>query len=203
MSLPDSLNALFITILVLLGGYQIYLLPQKYQLRKYFNLNTALDDLIPFRPRWVWAYCFLYYPFLASVILTMTDLRHFSFVITSFILLLVLQVLLAFLIPVKTPDSWRSYDPDNSRSEKFLSNLQIVDQGGNCFPSMHVSAVFLTLFHILANISDWLTPWTGVMFVAAFLISASTVFTKQHFVLDIPGGIVLAGFVFWLFQQVY
>lgn len=203
MILLDSLNALFITILVLMGAYQIYLLPQKYHLRKPLSLNTALDDLIPFRPRWVWAYCFLYYPFLVSVILTMDDLRHFSFVITSFIVLLVLQVLLAFLVPVKTPASWRSYDPDNSRSEKFLSSLQIIDQGGNCFPSMHVSAVFLTLFHILANISDWLTIWTGLMFVAVLLISASTVFTKQHYVLDIPGGISLAGFVFWLFQQVY
>lgn len=203
MSLLDSLVALFITILVLVGGYQLYLLPQKYQLRKYWNLNTALDDLIPFRPRWVWAYCFLYYPFLVSVILTTNDLRHFSFVITSFILLLVSQVFLAFLMPVKTPESWRDYDPDNSRSEKFLSNLQIIDQGGNCFPSMHVSAVFLTLFHILANISDWLTLWTGVMYAAVVLISVSTVFTKQHYVLDIPGGIALAGLVFWLFLQVY
>lgn len=203
MNILDSLVALFITIFVLTGGYQVYLLPQKHQLRKPLDLNTTVDDWIPFKPRWVWAYCFLYYPFLVSVILTMNDLRHFSYVITSFILLLILQVLVAFLIPVKTPDSWRNYDPDNSRSEKFLSNLQIIDRGGNCFPSMHVSAVFLTLFHILANVSDWLNPWIWLMFAVTLLISVSTVFTKQHYVVDIPGGIALAGFVFWLFQMVY
>jgi membrane-associated phospholipid phosphatase len=39
--------------------------------------------------------------------------------------------------------------------------------------------------------------------VVAVLISASTVLTKQHYVLDIPGGVVLAGFVFWMFQLMY
>lgn len=67
---------------------------------------------------------------------------------------------------------------------------------------MHISAVFMSSFHILANTSDWLSPWIGLMVLVAVLISASTVFTKQHYVLDIPGGIALAGFVFWLFQIV-
>lgn len=202
MSLTDSLIALFITIFVLAGGYQLYLLPQKYRIRRSVNFHTAIDILIPFRPNWVWAYSFLYYPLLFSVILTMQDLRQFSFVIMSFMVMLVLQVVIAFIVPVKTPDGWRSYDPENSRSEKFLFKLQAVDQGGNCFPSMHISAVFLSLFHILANTVDWLSPWIGLMVLVAVLISASTVFTKQHYVLDIPGGIALAGFVFWLFQLV-
>lgn len=200
MSLIDSLIALFITIFVLTGGYQFYLLPQKHHLRKPVDLHTSLDDRIPFRPNWVWVYSFLYYPLLCSVILTMDDLRQFSFIITSFILLLVLQIVVAFMIPVKTPESWRSYDPQNSRAEKFLSRLQAFDQGGNCFPSMHVSAVFLSLFHILANTSDWTTPWIYLMILVALLISASTVLIKQHYILDIPGGIALAGFVYWLFH---
>lgn len=203
MSLIDSLIALFITIFVLTGGYQFYLLPQKHHLREPLSFHTVLDDWIPFRPGWVWAYSFLYYPFLFSVILTMDGIRHFAYVLMSFILSLLLQVVLAFLIPVKTPDSWRSYDPENSRSEKFLFRLQAIDRGGNCFPSMHVGAVFLSSFHILANTSDWLGPWMYLMFVVALLICASTVFTKQHYFLDIPGGIALAGFVFWLFQLVY
>jgi membrane-associated phospholipid phosphatase len=200
MSLTDSLIALFITIFVLIGGYQIYLLPQKYRFFKTVNLHTRLDAAIPFRPNWVWTYSCLYYPLLCSVILTLDSLRQFSHVIMSFIALLLLQVVLAFLIPVKTPDLWRSYDPKNSRSAQFLSRLQAYDQGGNCFPSMHVSAVSLSLFHILANSRDWFTPWTALMIVIAILISASTVLIKQHYVLDIPGGIALAGFVFWVFQ---
>ena len=203
MNLTDSLIALFITIFVLAGGYQLYLLPQKYRIRKSVDFHTFIDILIPFRPNWVWAYSFLYYPLLFSVILTMQDLRQFSFVIMSFIVMLILQVVIAFLVPVKTPGAWRSYDPENSRSEKFLFKLQAVDQGGNCFPSMHISAVFLSLFHILANTSDWLSPWIGLMFLVAMLISASTVFTKQHYFVDIPGGIALAGCVFWLFQRAY
>jgi membrane-associated phospholipid phosphatase len=203
MSLSDSLIALFITIFVLIGGYQIYLLPQNYKFFKSVDLHTALDAAIPFRPNWVWAYSCLYYPLLCSVILTLDSLRQFSHVIMSFIVLLVLQVVLAFLVPVQTPEVWRAYDPENSRSERFLSRLQAFDQGGNCFPSMHVSAVFLSLFHILANTPDWFTPWILMMVVVAVLISASTVLTKQHYVLDIPGGVVLAGFVFWMFQLMY
>lgn len=199
----DNIIAIVITVFVITGAYQFYLIPQNQQIRKTREIWTFIDHKIPFRPRWVWVYTMLYYPFFFSVILTIDSFRHYAYVILSFTFLLIFQVAIAFLVPVKTPASWRDYDPGNSISEKFLSILQSVDRGGNCFPSMHVAIVSLSLCHIWANASDWLGVWFIFVILAALLICASTVFTKQHFFLDIPAGAVLGGFVYWLFVLIY
>lgn len=203
MNLFENLISIFITILVISGAYQVYLIPQKITFRTALDFTTPIDDLIPFRPRWVWVYSMLYYPFFFSVILTLDDFRHYAFVITSFMLLLIFQLILAFIFPVKTPPSWRDFDPQNSRSEKLLSSMQTYDKGGNCFPSMHVGVVSLSSFHIWANSADWLGLWIYLVVFGALLISASTVLIKQHVFVDIPAGFALAGVVFLIFLQIY
>lgn len=203
MEFLDKIIAVIITALVITGAYQIYLIPQNYPIRKIQDISISLDRKIPFKPIWVWVYTIIYYPFFFSVIFTLDSFQHYAYVILSFTFLLLLQTAIAFLIPVKTPDDWRGYNSENSRSEKFLSVLQSVDQGGNCFPSMHVAIVSLSVCHIWANASDWLGPWFVCVVAIALLICASTVFTKQHFFLDIPGGMALGGFVYWLFVLIY
>ncbi|MEP0521665.1 MAG: phosphatase PAP2 family protein [Hyphomicrobiales bacterium] len=203
MSFLDSLILIVITVFVITGAYQIYLLPQNFPNRKARQMSLSFDEKIPFKPVWVWVYTLVYYPFFFSVIFTLDSFRHYAYVILSFTFLLLLQTAIAFLVPVKTPDNWRAYDPENSLSEKFLSILQSVDRGGNCFPSMHVAIVSLSVCHIWANAGDHLGIWFVFVFLVALLICASTVFTKQHFVLDIPAGAVLGGFVYWLFVLIY
>lgn len=203
MDIFDKIIAVIITALVITGAYQIYLIPQSISIRKTVNFPEIFDHKIPFKPKWVWVYTLLYYPFFFSVILTLDSFEHYAYAILSFTILLLLQVAIAFLIPVKTPEEWRAYDPENSWSEKFLSILQSVDRGGNCFPSMHVAIVSLSVCHIWSNASDWLGAWFAAVIAIALLICASTVFTKQHFVLDIPGGAALGGFVYWIFLLIY
>lgn len=203
MEFLDKIIAVVITALVITGAYQIYLIPQNNPIRKTREIFISIDERISFKPHWVWVYTVLYYPFFFSVIFTLDSFKHYAYVILSFTFLLLIQVAISFLIPVKTPDEWREYNPENSLSEKVLSILQSVDRGGNCFPSMHVAIVSLSVCHIWANAADWLGLWFVFVVVIALLICASTVFTKQHFFLDIPGGMALGGFVYWLFVLVY
>lgn len=199
----DLVAAVSITILLIIGGYQVYFMPQRAPMRRPVQLMTWIDEKIPFRPRWVWVYSFLYYPFIVSVILTLDDFRHYAFTVLSYIILLMLQVIIAYLLPVKTPPSWRTYNPRNSLSERFLSVVHHYDSGGNCFPSMHCAVATLTALHLLANIGTGNAFLSSIVIISTLLIFVSTVFTKQHFILDIPAGAALAGIVYWLYQLIY
>lgn len=199
----DWSAALLIAVLLIIGGYQIYFLPQRYRLRDPVSLMTSLDRRIPFRPRWVWVYSGLYYPFIVSIIATLEDFRHYAFTALSFILLLCAQLVIAFLWPVKTPSTWREFDPTNSRSEKFLALVHRYDKGGNCFPSMHVAVAALAACHLLANLGNSAPLVSVSVIVVTLLILISTVFTKQHFLADLPAGLLLGASIYWVFMVIY
>ncbi len=199
----DWLTAFAIAILMIVGGYQFYFLPQKYKFRRPQSLITPIDRVIPFRPAWVWVYSGLYYPFILSIIVTIDDFRHFSYTAFNFFLLLVVQIFIAFIVPVKTPDSWRQFDPNNSVSERFLSLVHHYDKGGNCFPSMHVAVAMLAALHLFVNIGHENGFLSALVVVGTGLILLSTLFTKQHFFMDIPAGACLAIIVFWAHFHIY
>lgn len=199
----DWTAALLIAVLLIVGGYQVYFLPQRYRLRNPISLMTSLDSRIPFKPRWVWVYSGLYYPFIISIIATLDDFRHYAFTALSFIILLCAQLVIAFFWPVQTPPTWREFDPNNSISEKFLALVHRYDDGGNCFPSMHVAVAILAACHLLANLEDGSPLLSGSVIVATVLILISTVFTKQHFLADLPAGVVLGAAVYWVFTVLY
>jgi membrane-associated phospholipid phosphatase len=96
------------------------------------------------------------------------------------------------MFPVAVPRSWRSINGNQSISTKFLSLVQRFDARTNCFPSMHVSVATLTAFHISLN-QPLSAPW---IFLFPLFISMSALFTKQHYFLDLPAGMLLGWLVF-------
>ncbi len=197
--LGEVIVALSLAALLILGGYQVYFLPQKYPWKAPRALLTTIDKRIPFWPKWVWVYSLLYYPFLLSIILTLKDFRHYALTAFSFFILLICQVLMAYTFPVKTPTHWRSYNPENSISERFLALVHSFDAGGNCFPSMHVGVAVLASLHLVSNIGSENLYLCAVTALSAVLILLSTLFTKQHYIADLPAGAALGSVVFWLF----
>lgn len=60
---------------------------------------------------------------------------------------------------------------------------------------MHVSVAMLTALHAL--------PTLGVAaFLFPVLIALSCIFTKQHYLIDLPAGAALGGFAYWLYLLV-
>ena len=202
-SIPDAVVAFCLAALLIVGGYQIYFLPQRYPLRASTNLLLSIDSRIPFRPGWVWIYSFLYYPFIVSTILTIRDFRQFAYICINFLILLIIQVTIAFLFPVRTPPQWRSYDPASSLSTRFLAVVHSVDKGGNCFPSMHIAVATLSALHTASNLLPFYGLWSYAVIILPGLIGLSTVFTKQHYILDIPAGGILGYAVFSLHPLIY
>ena len=64
----------------------------------------------------------------------------------------------------------------------------------NCFPSMHVSLVFLGLFVIKMYRPDLLRYYL----VWAIAIALSTLLVKQHYIVDVLAGGVLGSLIGWV-----
>lgn len=183
---------LVMTVFLIFGVYQFYFWCQRHPVVACRRFTAPLDERIPFRPRWAWIYSFLYYPAIVYLNWTVTSPRHFNHLAMSFFILLVGQMAFFLFFPVETPTHWRNMNPGRTWSEKFLLFVRRFDAPSNCFPSMHVSVAMLTAMHAQAQLGP-------LVFLFPALIALSCVFTKQHYLLDLPAGAALG----WGAYQVF
>ncbi len=192
----DRILQLVLSVFLIVGVYQFYFWCQRNSLGEPRELRLPIDDRIPFRPRWVWIYSFLYYPVIIAINWSVASTRHFLYVAISYLLLLALQMAFFTLVPVATPLEWRTCNLKRGRSERFLAFVQSFDSRSNSFPSMHTSVATLTAFHLY--------PVAGPAIICfPVLIGISCLFTKQHFVVDLPAGAALGWLVFGIFKALY
>jgi membrane-associated phospholipid phosphatase len=88
----------------------------------------------------------------------------------------------------------------------FLSSLvQIIyrnDEPFNCFPSIHVYTTSLMVVGILN--STFRNKWNVlVISIISILINLSTLFVKQHVILDVVSGVGLAILIYPIFDLIY
>jgi membrane-associated phospholipid phosphatase len=192
MKITDYAVNLVLSVFLIVGVYQFYFWCQRNHLTAPRELRLRLDDWIPYWPSWVWIYSCIYYPLILYLNFVMESPRHFTHVAVSYMLLLGLQMAFFVLFPVTTPEHWRSFNRQRTLSERFLARVQRFDARSNSFPSMHVSVAMLTSLHLL--------PYLGALsFAFPLLIALSCLFTKQHYVLDLPAGAALGWFAHGLY----
>ena len=196
MQTSDRIIQLVISVFLIVGVYQFYFWCQRNHATPPREFRLPIDDCIPYRPRWVWIYSFLYYPVIVAINWTVTSPRHFLYVAISYMLLLGFQMVFFLLLPVATPVEWRTGVTGRGRSEQFLAFVQSFDARSNSFPSMHTSVATLTALHLYPNVGP-------MVFAFPVLIGLSCLFTKQHYVVDLPAGALLGWLVFKLFQFIY
>jgi membrane-associated phospholipid phosphatase len=192
----DRVMQLIISGFLIVGVYQFYFWCQRNQINTPREFRLPIDDRIPYRPRWVWIYSFLYYPVIVAINWTVTSPRHFLYVANSYLLLLGFQMAFFMLVPVVTPLEWRTCNIGRGRSERFLAFVQKFDARSNSFPSMHTSVAMLTALHLYSGLGAW-------VFVFPVLIALSCLFAKQHYVVDLPAGALLGWGVFGVFKLIY
>jgi len=196
MPIADRIIQLVVSVFLIVGVYQFYFWCQRNFVGPTRQFRLPIDNLIPYRPRWVWIYSFLYYPVIVAMNWAVGSPRQYLYVALSYMLLLGFQMLFFTFLPVATPVEWRTCNTKRGRSERFLALVQSLDGRSNSFPSMHTSVATLTALHLLAVFGPavWLFP---------VLIGLSCLFTKQHYVVDIPAGALLGLMVFGLFTVMY
>lgn len=194
--MADRVAQLVISVFLIFGVYQFYFWAQRNPLAVRTRLlRLKIDDRIPFRPHWVWIYSFLYYPVILYITLATDSTRHFLYVAISYVLLLFVQMSFFVLFPVVTPPEWRDCNSGRNASERFLAFVQRFDAPSNSFPSMHISVAVLTALHLLPSMGP-------VIFAFPILIALSCLYTKQHYVLDLPAGAAVGWGAFHLFRLI-
>lgn len=151
-------------------------------------LETALDARVPFLPVFVLAY-FLYYPMLLLPLAAVQKPRDFYRAIGAFALMQLVAGFAFVLFPSRVIRP--SFVPEGFTGD-LLHFIYQVDTGWNAFPSLHVGHSTLVAL-ICWTYRRSLFPMAAV---GAVLIAASTVLIKQHYVVDIPGGVLLAWICF-------
>jgi membrane-associated phospholipid phosphatase len=192
MRATDYIINLVLSGVLIVGAYQFYFWCQRNAPFEARELASPIDAVIPYVPRWVWVYSFLYYPAILYVNFVLTSPTHFTQVASSYMLLLALQLPVFLAFPVRTPQSWRVPPDRRGLSERYLAFVQRFDAPSNSFPSMHTSVAMLTALHLYDR--------HGVVaFAFPALIGLSCLFTKQHYLVDIPAGAAFG----WLAHTLY
>ena len=150
------------------------------------SLFTTKDKILPPLPRSIWLYLsFFPYCFLAA--LDGGSLRRTGRLLGC----VALEAMVSYRSFLKFPSAYprptvRAEDP---RLDAAWRSLHQADPPANTFPSVHVGHSYLLALalshHLPRRHSDALLLW-------ASLITASTLTTKQHYLIDLAGGVVAA-----------
>jgi membrane-associated phospholipid phosphatase len=142
-------------------------------------------DIFPLSIGWVIPYvlCYPLWIFGIGWLVWKMDERLFRATVAGFFFTFSLGILVYLLFPTYV------VHPDISGSDilsKILLYLTILGGDYDAFPSAHIyMTVVLSLFY-----SDWYPRHKLLWLFVVVIISLSTLFTKQHYVADVIGGIV-------------
>src|SRR6266576_4941441 len=108
MTLFDRFLELWITVVLIFGGYSWYFWAQRQKFYPARFLTTRFDAWIEYDPRWVWVYAGLYYPMILLAALSMPTWQAFVYGTGCFLLLLAVQIQFFLFFPVQIPAEWRT-----------------------------------------------------------------------------------------------
>jgi membrane-associated phospholipid phosphatase len=156
-----------------------------------------IDEVVPFVPMSVWIYIseYLFFP---VVYFTCKDLVNLNKYFYSFLFLQTLSVLIFIIWPTAYPRDLFPLTHQMDSATYFVFNLlRTADTAANCCPSLHVSSVYLSAFIFL----DDQKRRFPFFFVWGSLIAASTMTTKQHYMVDVIAGFLMALATYWIFHR--
>ena len=177
--LPVYLLSFFVIERVVVTGYQ--------------PTQTWLDAYIPFCEWFVIPYC-LWYPLLVAVGLWLLwkDREGFRRYMRFLALTFFASALIWFLIP-NGQDLRPAVMPRDNPLTRLVEGLYSIDTNTNVFPSVHVVGAIGAAWAVKKTPSlERRTLLCGATAILALLICLSTLFIKQHAVLDVIGGLGLA-----------
>ena len=158
---------------------------------------SGIDRIVPFMPNTVWIYTSEYFYFVVIYIFV-KDFENANKFLYSFMALQIISVLIFWLWPTTFPRGNFPLPEDlNAVTYWLFSSVRTADTPANCAPSLHVSSCYLCSFIYLDDQREkfWF------FFLWACAIAASTLTTKQHYLIDVVLGFLMAVIVYWVFHR--
>lgn len=188
-SLFPLILAIFINTAVYEGGRMI---AGKWY---HYNMENSLDRMIPFWPPAVSVYlgCYLFWVVNYILIARQEKEDVCRFFWSDFLSRII--CLFSFLL-IPTTNVRPSVSPDGFWNQA-MRWLYCADAADNLFPSIHCLVSWFCYIGIRERRD---IPWWYKMFslVMAVMVCGSTLLTKQHVIVDVAGGVLLAEFCFYL-----
>jgi len=140
--------------------------------------------LVPYVPVFIVPYISVFVMPLVPVVIV-RDRMRFRRAVVAFVVAIIASGIVFLALPLAPP-----HPPDVGAGVfAWLTGvLYALDVPTNLFPSLHVSIAFLTAFIVGLERPRW-APW---MLGWAALIAVSTLFVRQHYAVDVFGGVFLA-----------
>lgn len=162
--------------------------------RSTYDLSVIFDYLVPFLPATILIYLSLYALLIAPFFIV-KDIGIFRRAALAIFLVQAASFVVFLLFPAYVQ---RPYVPHSWLFEHLFGWLYAVDPPFNTFPSLHVAQSFLSAYicYLVNKKFAWFFLWSS-------LISASTLFVKQHVLADVFAGFVLFSVVAFLVFRKY
>lgn len=184
---------------VLVGLVPLYILiPAFFPPTGRYLPELALDRALPLIPAWALVYGALYVFLILLPVFVVRQDELIRRTVYAYLLIWIVAYAFFFVIyPTAAPR------PAKVAGQGFavwgLRALYGSDPPYNCFPSLHVAHSFvsaLATYRVHRRLGI-------VAVVCATLVAASTLFTKQHYVLDVIAGAAIAAAAYGLFLRPY
>ncbi len=185
-------------LLVLVSILFVLYLPLDSPKSSVYDFKSAIDDYIPLWTGFVIIYISyaVYLGFTFWYFYKKNKPRDLNIILSS----IALSCSLAYLVYIFYQNSIeRPQIIERNIFDSVYTQINLYVPPYNAFPSLHVaiSAVCaLGYLSIKSKLFKWMATWT-------ILIIASTVLTKQHYFLDIVGGIFLAAGSFYIAKMLF
>lgn len=178
------------TIALYAGAMSIYFAAGHVARPPWTDVSTPLDDALPF---WPWAMAGYALAYVVPVSLVFVETSVGGHRRLSRAVLLAYLMAAPFFLAMPVQDADPPVQASDAAEHALVLNRGL-DTTKNAFPSMHVGlAVLLALVGARRS-----RPWGWTLGLCAGLIIVSTLFVKQHFVVDLPAGALVAWAAFRL-----
>ncbi len=156
------------------------------------------DLFVPFAPSFVFLYVIVY-PLFLLPIARARKAATLQRLLVGYVLMLTVSYLVFLITPVTYPRLHTMPPHTLSFASWTLHKVWGGDPPWNCLPSTHCAVAMLSALAI-AETDKRLGVWA---IVTALAIGVSTVYTKQHYIVDVIAGFSLAGATFGMLRWIW
>lgn len=166
-----------------------------------YTMHTRIDEQIPFIPLFVIPYL-IWFPYMACAVLYtgVKNLEAYYQLVIGLFLGMGIAYIIFYLFPNNQDLRPLVYDKD------FFSQLvhliQTIDSNTNVFPSIHVINAIIVDDTLREMPSDVMSGGAKrASHALMIIICISTLFIKQHSILDVLAGVIVAFIIHVLYQH--
>jgi len=158
---------------------------------------SNFERAIPLLPWTIWIYSAIYPVYLFWCFYNYQDMSELNKTLYSFFILTIASGCFFVLYPLTSPRELYPLSETSSLNARFLLFIRSTDTPGNCLPSLHVGFCYLfALGFYRTHKHKFVTSM-----IVANLISISTLTTKQHYLVDVIGGALLASLIYYVMDR--